>query len=63
MDHQTGQEMDQIRNVLHESARIARGAVYPITELTLKDIGKLYESFDRKMALVKHQSQSAVMML
>jgi enhancing lycopene biosynthesis protein 2 len=33
VDHQTGQEMEQTRNVLSESARIARGAVKPLSEL------------------------------
>lgn len=33
IDHQTGQEMSNSRGVLNESARIARGAVKPLTEL------------------------------
>ena len=38
VDHQTGQEMDQSRNVLHESARIARCAVKPLSELSSNDV-------------------------
>ena len=33
VDHATGQEQQQKRNVASESARIARGAVAPLTEL------------------------------
>ena len=38
VDHQTGQEMDQSRNVLNESARIARCAVKPLSELNANDV-------------------------
>jgi len=37
VDHTKGAEMEQSRNVLLESARIARGAVKPLTELTSDD--------------------------
>lgn len=37
VDHTKGAEMDQPRNVLLESARIARGAVKPLSELTADD--------------------------
>jgi len=37
IDHTAGVEMDQERNVLKESARIARGAVAPLTELKAAD--------------------------
>ena len=33
IDHQSGSPMDQERNVLNESARIARSPVQPLTEL------------------------------
>ncbi len=33
VDHQSGQEMDQKRSVLHESARIFRAPVKPLSEL------------------------------
>ena len=33
VDHQTGQEMEQERKVLNESARIARGAVADLSAL------------------------------
>lgn len=33
IDHQSGSPMDQERNVLNESARIARGPVEPLTQL------------------------------
>ncbi|TRY67000.1 hypothetical protein TCAL_09692 [Tigriopus californicus] len=33
VDHQTGNEMKELRNVLQESARIARGAVSPLADL------------------------------
>jgi len=38
VDHTKGAEMDQPRNVLLESARIARGAVKPLSELTADDV-------------------------
>jgi len=37
IDHTKGAEMDQPRNVMLESARIARGAVKPLTDLTVDD--------------------------
>lgn len=37
VDHTKGAEMEQPRNVLLESARIARGAVKPLSELTSDD--------------------------
>jgi len=37
VDHTKGAEMEQTRNVLLESARIARGAVKPLSELTADD--------------------------
>lgn len=38
IDHRTGTETGESRNVLTESARIARGAIVPLTELVLDDI-------------------------
>lgn len=38
VDHTAGSEMDQERNVLKESARIARGAVSPLTDLKVGDV-------------------------
>jgi len=38
VDHTKGAEMEQPRNVLLESARIARGAVKPLSELTADDV-------------------------
>jgi len=37
IDHTAGAEMDQERNVLKESARIARGAVAPLSDLKAAD--------------------------
>jgi len=37
VDHTAGTEMDQERNVLKESARIARGAVAPLSDLKAAD--------------------------
>jgi len=37
VDHTEGAEMEQPRNVLLESARIARGAIKPLSELTSDD--------------------------
>ena len=36
-NHLTGEEMNETRNVLVESARIARGKIQPLTELEIKD--------------------------
>eukprot|EP00088_Acartia_fossae_P040892 TRINITY_DN4263_c0_g2_i1.p1 TRINITY_DN4263_c0_g2~~TRINITY_DN4263_c0_g2_i1.p1 ORF type:complete len:255 (-),score=68.00 TRINITY_DN4263_c0_g2_i1:2-766(-) len=38
VDHTAGSEMAQERNVLKESARIARGAVSPLTDLKAADV-------------------------
>lgn len=38
----TGDVQDQTRNVLEESARIARGDVKPLTELKAADFDALY---------------------
>ncbi|XP_023349725.1 ES1 protein homolog, mitochondrial isoform X1 [Eurytemora carolleeae] len=38
IDHTAGSEMDQERNVLKESARIARGSVSPLSELKPGDV-------------------------
>jgi len=38
VDHTAGSEMDQERNVLKESARIARGAVSPLTDLKSSNV-------------------------
>ena len=37
VDHQSGQEMPQSRGVMNESARIARGPVRPLSQLTSAD--------------------------
>jgi enhancing lycopene biosynthesis protein 2 len=37
VNHITGQEMDETRNVLIESARIARGAIKPLSDFDAKD--------------------------
>ena len=37
VDHQSGQEMPQTRGVMNESARIARGPVRPLSQLTAAD--------------------------
>ena len=37
VDHQSGQEMPQTRGVMNESARIARGPVRPLSQLTSAD--------------------------
>jgi len=41
VDHTAGSEMDQERNVLKESARIARGAVSPLADLKTADYSAL----------------------
>jgi len=41
LNHITGDEMDESRNVLIESARIARGSVKPVTELKAADFDAL----------------------
>jgi len=41
VDHTAGSEMSQERNVLKESARIARGAVSPLTDLKAADVSAL----------------------
>jgi len=41
VDHRTGDEMDEKRNVLTESARIARGAILPIGEVDLNELDAL----------------------
>lgn len=41
VDHRTGEDMDEKRNVLTESARIARGAVIPIGEVDLNELDAL----------------------
>lgn len=38
IDHRTGSELAEVRNVLTESARIARGAIVPLAELALDGI-------------------------
>jgi enhancing lycopene biosynthesis protein 2 len=43
VNHVLGQEVkDQKRNIMEESARIARGAVSPITDLSAKDFDALF---------------------
>ena len=41
VNHITGDEMDESRNVLVESARIARGAISPLSEVTAESIDGL----------------------
>lgn len=41
INHRTGVEMPESRNVLTESARIARGAVKPLSDLILEDFDAL----------------------
>jgi len=41
VNHYTGQEMDEYRNVLMESARIARGDIKDMAEVTSKDVDAL----------------------
>ena len=41
VDHRTGQETGETRNVLAEAARIARGAIKPLSELTAADADAL----------------------
>jgi len=41
INHMTGDEMDESRNVLLESARIARGAIRPLAEVNSDDIDGL----------------------
>ena len=41
INHLTGEEMDEQRNVLVESARIARGNIKPLTELKVADFDAL----------------------
>ena len=41
IDHTSGDEMPEARNVLKESARIARGAVSPLSDLTAGDADAL----------------------
>lgn len=41
INHYTGQEMDEFRNVLVESARIARGKIRDMAEVTAEDIDAL----------------------
>jgi enhancing lycopene biosynthesis protein 2 len=41
VDHTTGKEMNETRNVLTESARIARGSILPLTELKAADFDAL----------------------
>ncbi len=38
IDHRTGSELPESRNVLTESARIARGAIVPLNELALDSV-------------------------
>ncbi|MFB6307438.1 MAG: isoprenoid biosynthesis glyoxalase ElbB [Flavobacteriales bacterium] len=38
LDHTSGEEMDQKRNVLIESSRIARGDITPLKELNVNDV-------------------------
>lgn len=38
VDHRTGSECAEVRSVLSESARIARGAIVPLADLALDDI-------------------------
>jgi len=38
IDHRTGSELPESRNVLTESARIARGAIVPLNELALDTV-------------------------
>lgn len=41
VNHLTGAQMPETRNVLVESARIARGKIKPLTELTMRDFDAL----------------------
>ena len=41
VNHYTGQEMDEFRNVLMESARIARGDIKDMAEVTSRDVDAL----------------------
>lgn len=41
INHLTGDEMDEKRNVLIESARIARGAIKPVTEANIDELDAL----------------------
>jgi len=41
INHITGEEMDETRNVLIESARIARGSIHPLTEFNQADFDGL----------------------
>ena len=41
LNHATGEEMDETRNVLTESARLARGKVRPLPELSAEDFDAL----------------------
>lgn len=41
INHSTGEEMDETRNVLVESARLARGKVRPLDELSVDDFDAL----------------------
>ena len=38
VDHSKGAEMEEARSVMVESARIARGAVSPLTDLTVESL-------------------------
>ena len=42
INHHTGQEMPETRNVLVESARIARGAVVPAEQIQVEDFDALF---------------------
>ncbi len=42
VNHITGEEMDESRNVLVEAARIARGNIKPLSELNVADYDALY---------------------
>lgn len=41
VNHRTGDEMQESRNVLTEAARIARGAIIPVTEVNPQDLDAL----------------------
>ena len=41
INHMNGEETSQQRNVLHESARIARGQIVPLSELKFENISSL----------------------
>ncbi len=59
IDHLTGKEASETRNVLTESARIARGAIQPISELDTENFAALV--FPGGLGVAKNLSDFATL--